>query len=117
MSPTGGAVVSTSIPFFMAKAGTAATATNIAATTKNTNKRFMLSASFFFRSRLLTVSPYEGSSPAVMSIGPELVGKKFPICSGIRPMRQDGFASRILANRSGEMSATYRKHKRERRRK
>ena len=53
------------------------------------------------------MTPYEGSSPAVMSIGPELVGNFFPTNSGSRPMRQDGFASRILANRSGEMSATY----------
>ena len=48
-----------------------------------------------------------------MSIGPEQVGNFFPTCSGIRPMRRDDFASRILADRSGEMSATYREHERE----
>jgi hypothetical protein len=34
----------------------------------------------------LTVTPYERRCPAVMSMGPELVGKKFPTKSGIRPM-------------------------------
>jgi hypothetical protein len=31
-----------------------------------------------------------------MSIGPELVGKKFPSKSGIRPMTRERFASRVL---------------------
>jgi hypothetical protein len=31
-----------------------------------------------------------------MSIGPELVGKKFPSKSGIRPMPRERFASRVL---------------------
>ena len=52
------------------------------------------------------MTPYERSSPAVMSIGPELGRKKIPSKSGLRPMSREGFASRILANRSGEMSAT-----------
>jgi hypothetical protein len=30
-----------------------------------------------------------------MSIGPELVGKKFPSKSGIRPMPRERFASRV----------------------
>jgi hypothetical protein len=38
----------------------------------------------------LTVTPYERAYPAVMSMGPELIGKKFlikfPTNSGIRPM-------------------------------
>jgi hypothetical protein len=32
-----------------------------------------------------------------MSIGPELVGKKFPSKSGIRPMPRERFASRVLS--------------------
>ncbi len=52
---------------------------------------------FSFRSRLLTGTPYEVSSPTVMSIRPELVRKTFPSKSGLRPMRREGLASRILA--------------------
>ncbi len=42
------------------------------------------------------MTPYERRCPAVMSIGPELVGKKFPSKSGIRPMTRELFASRVL---------------------
>jgi hypothetical protein len=42
------------------------------------------------------VTPYERRCPAVMSMGPELVGKKFPTKSGIRPMTRERFASRML---------------------
>jgi hypothetical protein len=31
-----------------------------------------------------------------MSIGPDLVGKKFPTKSGFRPMTRERFASRVL---------------------
>jgi hypothetical protein len=44
----------------------------------------------------LTVTPYERRCPAVMSMGPELVGNFFPTKSGIRPMTRERFASRML---------------------
>ena len=111
----------------VAEAANAPVAASMAATKRAAILRpvsvFVIFSSFCWATRLsvlraasfllTTGTPYEGDSPVVMSIRPELVGKRFPSRSGMCPMCQESFASRVLANRSGEMSGTHSRYKKQ----